>query len=254
MLIAPVTTRLALRDGVPVDAVRPLHGRGVRRRGRVRVEARRRRRRGVRRRRGTFGSKPTGAGAAGRRSSAGGRRRNVRVEARRRGGRRRDVRGRRRGRSGRSTGAGAGGRRPGRARGAAFGSMPTASALAVAVHGRVASVPVIAATMSVLRTFFKFFLSRCARQSKPTVWVGCFVPCGIAALGRAVSFWHGSGRARSARRLLPPAAAAVAVRSPAHTRVRGFNFPLRFQARLGLQRTVRDQIDSSSRKTGISVV
>ncbi|MCV7103378.1 hypothetical protein H7I01_24135 [Mycobacterium palustre] len=46
--------------------------------------------------------------------------------------------------------------------------MPIGSALAVA-DGTVTSVPVIAARMSVLRTFFKFlpFAVR-ARQSKPT--------------------------------------------------------------------------------------
>jgi hypothetical protein len=66
-----------------------------------------------------------------------------------------------------ASGAGGGGGASGAgAAGATFGSKPTGSALAEA-DGIARSVPVTAASMSVLRTFFKVFLSH-ARAPKPT--------------------------------------------------------------------------------------
>jgi hypothetical protein len=66
-----------------------------------------------------------------------------------------------------ASGAGGGGGASGAgAAGATFGSKPTGSALAEA-DGTARRVPVTAARMSVLRTFFKVFLSH-ARAPKPT--------------------------------------------------------------------------------------
>jgi hypothetical protein len=75
-----------------------------------------------------------------------------------------------------ASGAGGGGGASGAgAAGATFGSKPTGSALAEA-DGIARSVPVTAASMSVLRTFFKVFLSH-ARAPKPTHLGGlnCYV-------------------------------------------------------------------------------
>src|ERR1700727_1984552 len=112
---------------------------------------------------GTFGSKPTGAGGGA--SGAGGGGGTFGAKP-----------------AGMSTGAIASGAGGG---GGTFGSKPAGAAIGVAsgagapgagggggtsafaeADGAVTSEPVMAASMSVLRTFFNVFLSRCARQSK----------------------------------------------------------------------------------------
>ena len=225
----PVATRLALRDGVPVDAVRLLGGRpgggksgrprsgggGIRRRRDVRVEAR-------------------GAGAGGvdgaraRRRAAG----DVRVEARRR-----------RGRRGVRAGGGAGGSRPGRGRHAAgrsrgFGSGAHASALAVPAEGTVASVPVIAATMSVLRTFFKFlpFAVRAPKQTHGVGWV--LSPYGIA-LWDVPSRSGTTGGSRSARRGLATGRGGAQAHRPQPRSHADPWIQFYYVARFSGQRTVR---------------
>jgi hypothetical protein len=92
-------------------------------------------------------------------------------------------------------------------------------------------VPVIAARMSVLRTFFKFSSFRGARaKADPPEWVEVLGWCRIGALGRAVSFGHDSGgRSICPAGYYPGLRRIHAVRSPAHTRVRGFNFRLLFR-------------------------
>ena len=161
---------------------------------------------------GTFGSKPTGAGAGA--TSAG------------------------------APGAGGtSGTDPAEETfGATFGSRPIVSALAVAV-GTVTSAPVIAASMSVVRTFFNYvpFAVR-ARQSNPQLWVD--IPCstGPDRIGFEVVLWGVPSRSGTTAGgvlpdgLVPACAAAVAVRSPAHTRFRGLNFSLLSVARFGLHR------------------
>jgi hypothetical protein len=114
--------------------------------------------------------------------------------------------------------------------GATFGSKPIVSALAVAV-GTVTSAPVIAASMSVLRTFFNYvpFAVR-ARQSNPRLWVGrtLFGRSGSDRIEEAL--WGVPSRSGTTAGgvlpdgLVPACAAAVAVRNPAHTRFRGLIF------------------------------
>ena len=122
---------------------------------------------------------------------------------------------------------------------ATFGSRPIVSAFAVAV-GTVTSSPVIAASMSVLRTFFNYvpFAVR-ARQSNPQLWVD--VPCstGPDRIGIEEVLWGVPSRSGTTAGgvlpdgLVPACAAAVAVRNPAHTRFRGLNFSVLCVARFG---------------------
>jgi hypothetical protein len=162
---------------------------------------------------GTFGSKPTGAGAGA--SGAGG--------------------------------GGTSGTDPaGAAFGATFGSRPIVSALAVAV-GNVTSAPVIAASMSVLRTFFNYvpFAVR-ARQSNPQLWVD--VPCstGPDRIGIEEVLWGVPSRSGTTAGGVRPDGLGARLRggcrrrSPAHTRVRGLIFVYCALPVLGYRRTVRD--------------
>ncbi|WP_304441317.1 transglycosylase family protein [Mycobacterium sp. 852002-51057_SCH5723018] len=79
------------------------------------------------------------------------------------------------GAAGGASGAGAGGTSGANPAGGTFGSKPIGSALAVA-DGTVTSVPVIAARMSVLRTFFKFlpFAVRAPKQAHGS-GLGCLI-------------------------------------------------------------------------------
>ena len=220
----PVSTRLALRDGVPVHAVRLANGRGrrsVRRRRRrnVRVEAHRSRwRRGVRRRRrrnvgveAHRGGRPRRQ--VNRRQSVrhGGRRRNVRVEAH--GSRRRGVRSRWRG----------------RIRGSPGGLNVRVKAHNVRACGRgwhARERPCDRGEDERLADVLQISSFRGARaKAIPRCGFEVLGPCGIAALGRADWFWHGSGGPGCPAGRYPSDAARLSPSAvPAHTRIRGFNF------------------------------
>ena len=105
--------------------------------------------------------------------------------------------------------------------GPTFGSRPIASAFAVAV-GTVTSAPAIAASMSVLRAFFKS-VPFAVRAPKQLTGVGEGVLSGwspdeIGALERAVSFWHDSGGPHRPGGLLPATAARLSPSAPPLTR------------------------------------
>jgi hypothetical protein len=118
---------------------------------------------------GTLGSKPAGAGGGGASGPGGGGTLGSKPAGAGGGG---------------ASGPGGGGGASGPGGGATFGSKPAgaagasgagagggASALALA-EGAVTSDPVMAARMSVLRTLFNVFLSRCARaKANPLGWV-----------------------------------------------------------------------------------
>jgi hypothetical protein len=125
----------------------------------------------------------------------------------------------------------------------AFTPMSSEWAMAVdAATGIATSAPVIAAMVSVLRTYFNSipFAMRARRSTRPWMWAAFLCSGAIGASGRAVSFRHDSrGMIRPAG-LLPDGCEAVgAVRSPAHTWVRGFDSDV---ALTGLIATIRDQI------------
>ncbi len=197
---APVATRLALRDGIPVHAVCPMSGRRRDVRARRR-SVRSRRRRSVRSRR--------------RRSVRSRRRRSVRSRRRRsvRSRRRRSVRSRRR----RSVRSGAGGRRV----------WVEARRYLVRVSGGRRDGHERArdgGKNERLSDVLQICSFRGARaKASPRMWAEAVWL--MPALKRAVLGQARQRRAKSARRVLPTDhGRAFAVRGAARTRVRGFNY------------------------------
>jgi len=117
-------------------------------------------------------------------------------------------------------------------------------------------MPVTVARMSVLRTFLNIVSFRGARAPKQAH--GCGLKgvgsSRMGALERAVWFGHDSGGPDLPGGLLPTGCGlASALRSPAHTRVRGFNFRYSFVTRLRANRDrTRPEAIRHVRKMAIS--
>jgi hypothetical protein len=146
-----------------------------------------------------------------------------------------------------------------------FGSQRTSfAAKAVAldsVRGAVASTPVIAAMVSVWRTFFNIVPFAGARaEVSPAMWAGTCVQAGGCFESRRLVRARQRGRARPTG-LSPDGhtEASSPSAASAHTRIRVFDFALTFTGRkgpyeTGLQSASRDTPISRSNNDSITVI